>query len=115
MASVASVSGEDHVARLLRSAGDHATNLGPAMEDIAHYSEGQITNIPVDTGRLASSVRGGSGQALEVNDDGFDLATIVPYARHVFNGTRHMPARPPKINDTAIARYAEQRITRELT
>lgn len=99
---------------MLRRRGERARHLESAMRDTAHYAERQITNTPVDTGRLASSLRGGSEQTMIVTNDGFELGTTVPYARYVFRGTRYMSAQPPTVDEAAIAHYAADRITQEL-
>jgi hypothetical protein len=56
-----------------------------------------VTGIPVDTGRLAASVR---NPTIRSGDWGFALLTDVPYARYVFRGTPTMDARPPQVPAT---------------
>jgi hypothetical protein len=114
MAKTVEVIGDERVIRDLQAKGDQATRLRSVMDDVADYSERQIAGIPVDTGRLARSVRGGGDQLLRLRDDGFDLGSTVDYAGFVFRGTRFMKPRPPRINVNAIARTAAQRINREI-
>ena len=114
MATTVEVIGDERVIRDLQAKGDKATRLRPVMDDIADFAERQITGIPIDTGRLARSVRGGGDQLLRLRDDGFDLGSTVDYARFVFRGTKYMKARPPRINTNAIARDAASRINQEI-
>jgi hypothetical protein len=114
MATTVTVTGDERVIRELRAKGAQAVRLKDVMRDVADYSERQITGVPVRTGRLDRSTRGGSEQLLEVRDDGFDLGSTVRYARFVFGGTKNMRARPPRINANAIARKAADDINREL-
>jgi len=114
MAKTVEVIGDERVIRDLQAKGDQATRLKPVMQGVADFAERQITGIPVDTGRLSRSVRGGGDQLLRVNDQGFDLGSTVDYARFVFGGTKNMKARPPRVNTNAIARRAAQDINREL-
>jgi hypothetical protein len=102
------------VVRHLRELGAAADDLRDVMGEIADYSERQITGVPVRTGRLATSTRGGPEQVRELRGDGFDLGSSTPYARFVFGGTKSMPARPPQINAGAIARRAAEQISAEL-
>jgi len=114
MAKTVEVIGDEQVIRDLQAKGDQATRLKPVMAGVADFAERQITGIPIDTGRLARSVRGGGDQLLNVTDQGFDLGSTVDYARFVFQGTKHMKARPPRVNVNAIARRAAQDINREI-
>jgi hypothetical protein len=81
------------------------------LEQQARATQRMITGVPRDTGRLERSVRGGSETLIEVDADSFVIGSTVPYARHVFHGTRHVRARPPTVprnygadTATAIAR-----------
>ncbi len=114
MARTVTVTGDTRAIRMLLAKGRASGRLKPAMEAVADYAERQITGVPVDTGRLAESTRGGDDQLRKVDDASFSLGSQVPYARFVFGGTKHMRARPPRVNVTAIARAGAQRINQEL-
>ena len=73
-----------------------------------------ITGIPVDSGRLAASVRGGPDSELETGPWGFAILTRVPYAPFVFRGTSAMRARPPVVPRATIARSTSQAVARDL-
>ena len=81
-------------------------NLAPALERAARGAP--VTGIPVDTGKLAASPR------VRIEGDEALIVSDVPYARFVFRGTRHMPARPPHINTSALARAAADEVAREV-
>jgi hypothetical protein len=114
MANTVTITGDERVTRLLREKGAAALQLKPVMKDSADFAERQIRNVPVRTGRLAASTRGGPEQLVQLRDDGFDLGSRTPYARFVFEGTKHMRARPPTINTSAIGRNAADAINRHL-
>jgi hypothetical protein len=115
MAQTITITGDDQVIAQLQRLGDLAYRLEPAMRDTSQFAERQIRGVPTRTGRLAASMRGGRDQTLDVNNFGFAIGTTVPYAGFVFGGTKHMPARPPKVNARAIGRYAGEKILAELT
>jgi hypothetical protein len=114
MAQTITITGDDQVIAQLKRLGDLVYRLEPAMRDTSQFAERQIRGVPVRTGRLAASTRGGRDQFLDVDNFGFAVGTKVPYARMVFGGTKHMPARPPKVNARAIGRYAGDQILAEL-
>lgn len=65
----------------------------PVLSAQARRTAARIGGIPVLTGALESSVRSGA----EASPQGFTIRADVPYARHVFHGTRYMEARPPRV------------------
>lgn len=93
------------VAKLLGMAA-RANDLRDPLRRVAQDTQDRITGIPVRTGRLARSVEGGSAELLNVDRDGFELGTEVPYARYVFHGTRYMEARPPRVPPDVARRAA---------
>jgi len=114
MTKTIEVTGDERVIRDLQAKGTAATRLKPVMSNVADFAERQITGVPIDTGRLARSIRGGSEQLRRITDQGFDLGSTVDYARFVFRGTKHMRAQPPKINTDAISRRAATDINKEI-
>ena len=109
MPETVTITGDDAVARKLEKMGRDALHQEAAMRQSARATVREISGIPVATGRLERSVT-----VLAANDTGFDVGSRVPYARHVFDGTEHMPARPPKVNADAVARDTAERISRDL-
>src|SRR5262245_22549141 len=95
------ITGDDKAIRMLLAKGTAGAHLRPEMEQLAWYSEDQITRVPIDTGRLARSLSGGTEQYLETTDSGFRLGTTVPYARYVV----YKPG-AVRVNKSAIAREA---------
>jgi hypothetical protein len=113
MATSVTVTGADVAARRLRGIGKRASEQRLTFEREARDAQRRIRGVPVDTGALARSVRGGAGTVRKVNDRGYVIGTSVPYAHFVFNGTKHMPAQPPDVpND--LGRRAAQRISSDL-
>jgi len=114
MAKTIEVVGAKRVARGMEQMGDRAVRLEPALDRSAEFAERQIQGVPVRTGRLAASIRGGAEQLLTLRDDGYDLGSAVDYSRHVFEGTKYMRARPPRINAAAIANNGADEINQHL-
>jgi hypothetical protein len=99
-----SCDGAQQTSRRLRNMGtrslDQSSVMSAAARDTAHAIEG----VPEDTGRLARSVRDGARS----DRKGFTITSDVPYAAFVFGGTRHMPARPPKVPANVAAETARR-------
>jgi hypothetical protein len=99
MAGGVTCTGDRLAAHRMQRMAQHAGQQQPTMAKAAHQTQRQIKGVPVDTGRLQRGVHGGSEAIVVVHDDGFVVGTTVPYARHVFNGTKYMAARPPHVPD----------------
>lgn len=74
-----------------------ARNQTATFQEQARRAQRSITGIPVDTGRLAASARGGPDSHIEAGPWGFAILSDVPYAAFVFRGTSRMRARPPRV------------------
>jgi hypothetical protein len=103
MAATVTVTGDDQAARQLVAIGVKAAHQRPVMQEQARRTARQIKGIPVDTGQLAASI-----EVLSASDEGFEVGTRVNYARYVFEGTKYVRARPPRVpatvaSDTASA------------
>jgi hypothetical protein len=101
------VTGDDAAARKLRAIGTRALRQRPTFEREARDAQRRISGVRVDTGRLERSVRGGSDTLRETTARGYVIGSTVPYARHVFNGTKYMPARPPRVPNDLGRRAAD--------
>ena len=109
MTSTVTVTGDDRTASILVAKGDAATDLKDVMDRQARQAVRRITGVPQDTGRLAASI-----EVLDVTDSGFEVGSQVTYAHYVFDGTRYMDARPPRIATGAIARSSAVDINRRI-
>lgn len=89
--------GAAQAGRKLRDVAQRAQRQQHTFEREGRAAQRAIAGIPVKTGRLEKGVTGGPGSILNVRDDGYTIATSVPYARFVFGGTKRMTARPPRI------------------
>lgn len=92
---------------MLRNVGYRALHQSATFDREAHDAQRRISGIPVATGRLERGVKGGAESIVNVRDDGYTLATMVPYARFVFGGTKTMRARPPRIPTDLGTRAAQ--------
>jgi hypothetical protein len=97
MAASVSVTGLDRAERMLRRVGARGADQSATFAREAARVQRSIGGVPVDTGRLRSSVAGGAETLREVGPDGYTVGSHVPYARFVFGGTRYVRARPPKV------------------
>jgi len=80
------------VIRMLEQIADNAGNLRPVMGNAASRAAGSVVDIPVRSGRLASSPRVGS-----VDADSARIVSDVEYAPYVFFGTKYMAPEPPSL------------------
>jgi hypothetical protein len=101
MPDAVTISGDDRAASMLRELGRKATQQYDTMLVAARQTQRAISGIPVNTGRLERGVTGGAESTLDVTESGFDVGTDVSYGRFVFNGTRYMRARPPRVPEIA--------------
>jgi hypothetical protein len=108
------VTGDKRAAGQLRGMGARAANQTVVMQQAGRAAQRSVTGVPVDTGRLQRSVHGGPEAGVFAYPDGYVVVTRVPYARHVFHGTRYMPARPPQLPRGQLARDAALRITQDV-
>lgn len=85
--------GDALAAAKLARVGASAHAQGPLMAEAARSTARGIRGVPIRTGRLEASigVLGSGAYGFVVGSRG------VPYSRHVFHGTRYMPARPPEV------------------
>jgi bacteriophage HK97-gp10 putative tail-component len=84
--------GVPQAASKLERIGNNAHQQGPTMRDAGRVTARAVSGVPVDTGRLASSI-----EVLDSSDYGFSVGTRVDYAHFVFRGTKYMRARPPRV------------------
>jgi hypothetical protein len=106
--------GDRVAAHRITATGERAHHQRGAMSLAGRFAGRSISGVPVRTGRLRASTRGGPEHELVVTDRGFDLASSVPYARFVFGGTRNMRAHPPRVNERTIAREAATAVSADL-
>jgi hypothetical protein len=76
----------------LKKVGHKSLEQRATLKKVADSTARRISGVPVDTGRLKASV-----DVASVSPLGFTIASDVPYAGYVFNGTKYMRARPPHI------------------
>jgi hypothetical protein len=100
------VKGDDAAMRKLRATGARALRQRETFEAEARYAQRQLQGVPVKTGRLERSVKGGSETLRDVTDRGYVIGSKVPYARFVFGGTKHMAARPPRVSERTLGNHA---------
>lgn len=91
---------------MLERIGNQADHLESIIQRAGEEALRSVTGVPVDTGRLAASLR------LRVENDQAQIVSDVEYAPFVFRGTRYVDARPPEI-DYSAERFAED-IAREM-
>lgn len=94
---------------LLHRLGDR-TLLSDAVMDAAEQGARMVSDVPRDTGELASSVRATAGRNPSPNS-----ALIVadaPYAAFVFGGTRYMPATRPSLNTGTLTTILANNVKR---
>lgn len=72
-----------------------AKTLEQVMDRAARQCLESVSGIPVDTGRLASSLQ------VRRTRDGAQVYTDVEYARYVFGGTKYVEPQPPEVGYTA--------------
>jgi hypothetical protein len=106
--------GDRAAAHRITATGERAHHQHGAMSLAGRFAGRSISGVPVRTGRLRASTRGGPEHELVVTDRGFDLASSVPYARFVFGGTRYVRAQPPRVNERTIAREAATAVSADL-
>jgi hypothetical protein len=106
MAKPITVTGVPETQRHLHAIAARAGRQRHTMQSEGRAAQRSITGIPVDSGRLARGVRGGSESTLEATNVGYRVGTSVPYARFVFKGTRKMAAQPPRVPRNLGARAA---------
>lgn len=93
MAKSVSVQGDTATAARLQRVGQRATTQRQVLAQVARATAQHITGVPVgETGKLADSIG-----PLWVTDRSFAVGSRVPYARHVFHGTRYMDPQPPRV------------------
>lgn len=106
--------GERAAASRIAETGERALHQRPAMTLAGRTARRSISGVPVRTGRLVASTRGGPEAELVVTERGFDVASRTPYARFVFGGTVHMRARPPRVAESALAITAARAVSLDL-
>jgi hypothetical protein len=83
----------------LIAVGEAAFDQHSTMDDLARDAPGAIGRVPVDTGRLANSLKDGAKEQYKrVTLFGYDIGTTVYYSRFVFRGTVNMAAQKPRIS-----------------
>lgn len=86
-------SGDNLSAAKLERVGASAHLQAPLMAEAGRATARGIRGVPLQTGRLQASLG-----VLSSGAYGFVVGSQgVPYSRHVFQGTRYMPARPPRV------------------
>lgn len=91
------VEGAREAAAHVQHIGERATHQRETFKREAEHAAGQITGVPVATGRLARGTGKPPEGFADATNGGYVIGTTVPYARFVFKGTSVMPARPPKL------------------
>jgi hypothetical protein len=76
----------------IKQTGHRALQQRSTLRKVANDTARRTSGIPVHTGRLKNSI-----EVISVSDVGFTVGSRVEYAGYVFNGTKYMRARPPRV------------------